>query len=201
MTFYLGLDLGQSQDYTALAVGEQATGVLRLRRLKRYQLGTPYPVIVQEVCNALRHPDLGKHPALIVDATGVGQPVVEMFHERRVVPYAVKIHGGDKVSTDGVEYRIPKRDLATNLQVYFQEKKLEIVPGIPEADTLIEELLNFKVKINAKTAHDSYEAWREGQHDDLVLAVAMACWFAENVGSYVGADLSANTEGWPDWED
>jgi len=39
--------------------------------------------------------------------------------------------------------------------------------------------LSFKVKINLKTAHDSYEAWREGQHDDLVLFVALAAWFAE----------------------
>lgn len=30
------------------------------------------------------------------------------------------------------------------------------------------------------TGHDSYEAWRDGDHDDLVLSLAMACWFAEN---------------------
>jgi len=35
------------------------------------------------------------------------------------------------------------------------------------------------VKINLATGHDSYEAWREGDHDDLVLAVAMACWTGE----------------------
>ncbi len=35
------------------------------------------------------------------------------------------------------------------------------------------------MKINISTAHDSYEAWREGDHDDLVLAVAMACWAGE----------------------
>jgi hypothetical protein len=45
---------------------------------------------------------------------------------------------------------------------------------------LANELLNFKVKINLKTAHDSYKAWREGIHDDLSLsAVALACWAAE----------------------
>lgn len=49
----------------------------------------------------------------------------------------------------------------------------------PEARLLVEELLNFKVKINVKTAHDSYEAWREGIHDDLVLATALACWYGE----------------------
>lgn len=34
------------------------------------------------------------------------------------------------------------------------------------------------MKINLKTAHDSYEAWHEGVHDDLVLSVALASWTA-----------------------
>ena len=33
---------------------------------------------------------------------------------------------------------------------------------MPEASTLVEEPLNFRVKINLKTTHDSYEAWHEG---------------------------------------
>jgi len=35
------------------------------------------------------------------------------------------------------------------------------------------------VKIDPRTAHDSYSHWREGDHDDLVLATALACWFRE----------------------
>ena len=34
--------------------------------------------------------------------------------------------------------------------------------------------------IVADTAHDSYGAWREGAHDDLVLAVCLALWIAES---------------------
>ena len=36
-----------------------------------------------------------------------------------------------------------------------------------------------RLKINLETAHDSYGAWREGTHDDLVLAVALALWTAQ----------------------
>jgi hypothetical protein len=36
---------------------------------------------------------------------------------------------------------------------------------------LVQELLNFRVKIDPLTAHDSYGCWREGGHDDLVLAL------------------------------
>jgi hypothetical protein len=40
---------------------------------------------------------------------------------------------------------------------------------------------NFKAKITA-SANETFEAWREGQHDDLVLAVALAVWGGENLG-------------------
>jgi hypothetical protein len=42
--------------------------------------------------------------------------------------------------------------------------------------TLRKELLSFRRKIDLRTAHDSYEHWRESDHDDLVLAAALACW-------------------------
>ncbi|HAA80523.1 MAG TPA: hypothetical protein DCE09_02670, partial [Thermoanaerobacter sp.] len=62
----------------------------------------------------------------------------------------------------------------------FQEGRIKVAKELKLSSILVEELLNFKVKIDIKTAHDSYEAWREGVHDDLVLATALACWYAEN---------------------
>ncbi len=49
---------------------------------------------------------------------------------------------------------------------------------VPFADVLINELRNFHVAVNIATGHGSYEAWREGDHDDLVFAVSLACWYA-----------------------
>ncbi len=43
---------------------------------------------------------------------------------------------------------------------------------------LVEELQNFKLKITT-AGNDTYEAWRESDHDDLVLAAAMAAWYGE----------------------
>ena len=31
------------------------------------------------------------------------------------------------------------------------------------------------------TGHDAYEAWREKDHDDEVLAVALGCWVGEQL--------------------
>ena len=39
-------------------------------------------------------------------------------------------------------------------------------------------LQNFRHEQNPKTSHVSFEHWRDSDHDDLVLAVAMACWGA-----------------------
>ena len=36
----------------------------------------------------------------------------------------------------------------------------------------------FRVKVTA-ARHEVFQSWREGQHDDLVLAVALAAWLGE----------------------
>ena len=43
------------------------------------------------------------------------------------------------------------------------------------ANTLTSELLNFKVKITT-VGNETFESWRERDHDDLVLALACALW-------------------------
>ena len=75
---------------------------------------------------------------------------------------------------------MPKRDLVSVAQVAFQTERLKIAATLPDAPVLTRELQNFQVKISLDTAHDTYGAWREGAHDDLVLAVCLALWIAEH---------------------
>lgn len=211
--FNIGLDLGQANDYTALAiietvrvaVGEphfalKQTGYglseqrvqetrteYHLRHLERPELGTSYPHIVKRVCAMVEGAPLNGEGCLMIDYTGVGRPVVDLFRDAdlrtKIVP--VTITGGDTVTWERGGYRVPKRDLVTAMQVLFQQQQLKIANGLPHAETLIAEILNFKGKISL-SGHDSYEAgaagaageWRDGAHDDLVLAVALACWHA-----------------------
>lgn len=186
--FFVGLDLGQAQDYTAIAVVEKPAhaeekAVFHLRHIERPRLSTPYPVIVARVKELMESEPLRERAHLIVDATGVGAPVVDLLREAGLSPTPVTITGGDAVAWEKGGYRVPKRDLVSTLQVLFQSGRLLIAEGLPEAPLLVQELLNFKVRINIKTAHDSYEAWREGVHDDLVLATALACWYGNEVHS------------------
>jgi len=191
LNYFLGLDLGQAQDYTALAVVERKifhytlpSKQYHVRHLQRFKLGTSYPEIVDKVKAMYEKPPLRGQAVLVADATGVGRPVMDLFRKDGLRPIAVTITGGTIVNAGSYGFHVPKRDLITNLQVLFQSGSLKIAGKLLDADILIDELLNFKVKIDTRTAHDSYEAWREGIHDDLVLAVALACWYAERKGKY-----------------
>jgi len=73
---------------------------------------------------------------------------------------------------------VPKRELVSVAQSALQSKRLVIAKGLAEAETLRKELSTFQVKITL-SATESFEAWREGAHDDLVLAACMALWHGE----------------------
>jgi hypothetical protein len=183
----LGLDLGQQQDFTALAVLERTwrpdpetkrhQGHYAVRHLKRWPLGTPNTQIVADVGQLVRTPPLN-NPLVAVDSTGVGQAVVEMFQPVR--PFArlrpILITGGHET----VGLHTPKKELVGTLQVLLQSRRLKIAP-LPERGVLAKEFLAFRVKVTA-SAHETFEAWRERDHDDLVLAVALAAWLGELEG-------------------
>ncbi len=183
MVNFIGLDLGQSNDYTGLSllkdVIDKARGrIYHLRRLERVR-GASYPDIVDKVAALMQSPALEGSTALIVDQTGVGAPVVDLLRKAGLKPVAVFIHGGDAVTHEGLNYRVPKRDLAGVVKVLLQNNRMEVSDQLKLSSVLQQELLNFNYKLNPLTAHDSYGCWREGLHDDLVLAVALAAWWAE----------------------
>jgi hypothetical protein len=193
-SLFLGLDLGQAKDFSALCViecvrsvntwsGENEITNLNCIHLQRWKLRNPYPAIVADVVRMVNQikpfqsPN-GK-PVLAIDATGVGAPVVDLFKREKINAELkpIQIVGGANVSEEFGMTRVPKRDLVSVVQVGLQNRTLKIASELPEADTLARELQDFTVKIT-DAANDVYGAWREGTHDDLVLALALALWNA-----------------------
>jgi hypothetical protein len=190
--YFIGVDLGQRRDHTALAVLERAEVEgewdavwyrrrreerRSLRHLERVALGTPYPEIVERVRGLAQSPWLAGRSTVVVDATGVGAPVVDMLRRARLgaalVP--VLITGGETESQGDGYYRVPKRDLITGLQVMLDGQELLVAKGLRDGSALLREMAEMEVRVGAQ-GRESYGAWREGMHDDLVLAVAVACW-------------------------
>jgi hypothetical protein len=205
-TFIFGLDLGQVTDFTALTINqliERPDGLLehQARHLERWR-GDKYPAIVRAVGERvalvrgkapntpayLRYatPDLRPRVLLVIDHTGVGRPVSDMFDEAGFDCEIAKvtITAGSEVTQpeDRSEYRVPKRVLASTLQVVLQTERFKVQRTLPLAATLQKEMVNFKVRINL-LGHESYGAgsdWREENHDDLTLSAALACWAGES---------------------
>ncbi len=185
------LDLGQTTDPSAYAIVEQSDKQpyrYVVRNLVRFDLRTPYPEIVRFVADLHKRPTMRGIP-LAIDATGVGRPVVDMFADAEVdaqiVP--ITITGGNQWTRgDTGEYRVPKGDIVGVMHVLISNR-LDYVPrlGVRQDGSgenltalLKKEMTDFRVKIS-KSAHEIYAA-REGKHDDILLAVAMACWLGEN---------------------
>jgi hypothetical protein len=222
---FLGLDLGQTQDYTALVgvrkvdeleVRDERNEQLRIERelfaerlrrhggpgegvlllppsavrvrqsryevahAERVPLGTSYPAIVQYVAGLMARPELrvrGRQPVLVVDSTGVGRAVMDLLVQADLHPVAVTISAGAESHPAPRGHTVPKRDAIAGVLVALQTGRLLIAKDLPQAGTLVEELVNFEVKLSA-SGHDAYGAARESVHDDLVLALAVALWVA-----------------------
>jgi hypothetical protein len=78
------------------------------------------------------------------------------------------------------DWKVPKKDLIGAMVSLAHDGRLQISGGISREMQRIakEELKNFRMKITA-AANVSFEAWREGDHDDVVLAMALVCWAAQ----------------------
>jgi len=104
----------------------------------------------------------------------------------------VTITGGQTETTDQGFYRVPKRDLIIGLQVLLQRGGLQIAKGLEHGRKLVEELEAVEVRMSP-AGNEQYAAWREGTHDDLVFAVALAYWSAKK--AYPG-ELQGNDRWW-----
>lgn len=184
----MGVDIGQKRDPTALCVAEtelrQVEGRTEIhfvvRHLERLPLGTPYPRVAERVariCDQVRA-RTGAGPLVYMDATGVGQPVVDILRERLPGGWVVPVyftHGDRRVETregEGVRVTLGKAHMVSRLQALLQNRRLHL-PRSREAETLTEELQNYELRVS-EDANDRYGAFRVGTHDDLVTALGLA---------------------------
>lgn len=205
MQYYSGLDLGEVQDYTALViieVGEETKDgpMLDVRHLERFK-DMLYPQVVMQVQQRLLRAPLWGRTELVVDATGPGRGPADMFQMLDFSFRGVVIHGGEQERMDppkpehgrrGTYHYVPKKTIVSAALIPFQQGRVRISKRLRFAETLREELKGFRMKQDKRTGHESF-SHREGEHDDLLLAFAMASWSAHRFGGGMpNEDLAAN---------
>jgi hypothetical protein len=155
----------------------------RVRFLQRIPLGTRYPDVVERVRQVARNKALAGRCTLVVDATGVGARVLDMLRRANLgCPIeAVILTGGERESHAGLVWHVPKRDLVTGLRAMMDNCELGASWRVGSARVLAKKVAEMSTKVNGR-GEESFGARREGEHDDLVMATALACWRARCKG-------------------
>jgi len=183
----IGADIGQKRDPTAVAVSEESVRVVGskletyhgIRRLERLPLGTSYPDVATRLAEIVAN--TRKRRGLVrmvyVDATGVGQPVVDALAAANIgVPLMAVYftHGDRRLEQDGPPRYVSlgKTWLVSRLQVLLQTGRI-LLPKTAEAEALAKELMDYEIRVTEQ-ANDTYGAFKVGAHDDLVTALGLA---------------------------
>ena len=194
----VGLDLGQSRNYTALAVLErtwvQATPEqflasagrgyagyfdYRITRLERLDLGTSYVDVAHHVKDYLDSRWQCPSKTLVMDATGVGSAVRDLFRTMKLNArmVSVSITGSalpsSRSTAGGGQVVVTSRsEILTKLVTSVEQAHFTIDDKLQEyRETLFNEMLSLR-----PTGKPPFSDPGEGQ-DDLAFAVALAIWW------------------------
>lgn len=170
-----------------------------VRYFQRLPIGTSYPDVVDELVR-IRSAILARpipEPAEVVgsigppgidvlrprppstptvtlfcDATGVGQPVVDLLEAAGASPISCYFVHGERRTRTGREVRLGKAWLVSRLQALAQTQRVHL-PKTAEAEATRAELLDYEIRVS-DDGHDTYGAFKVGRHDDLVTALGLA---------------------------
>ncbi len=185
---YVGVDLGRSHDPSAIAVVEfmtEPTGTvhpetraplfrcsLAVRYLESPALETPYPEVVRRVVRLSEQARLRGRCTLVVDASGVGAPVVDLMKLTRGAKGApiepVVITGGREVGQSSGGTTVPKTVLMDRLEHGLRMNKVRVAPG-DLTNEFFRQLMLLEREVQP-SGHVTYTS-AAGVHDDLALAV------------------------------
>lgn len=208
--YFIGVDVGQVQDYTAIAVvealpvkGEDLR--LRCHYLQTMPLGLQFRDIARRLSEIEAKLKARGEAAvtILVDATGPGQPVPELI--RGLVKCDViscRFTSGAEPAYEGSYWKLPKPAVVTRLKIFLQEKRLEL-PGKTKDQTqarvineMLLELQNFQYNQPEEGARaETFEA-KVGSHDDMVTALGLAVWGAKRADPGAGGSAEAVGRTW-----
>ncbi len=180
----VGIDVGQKRDPSAICVveaedrsiGRRKVAHYLVRHLERLPIGTSFLEIARrasKVAIGVRQWAVSA-PAIFVNVTGMGQPLVDLFEEEDGIEWVTPVYftHGDQRTKESNQVRLGKAYLVSRLKTLLQTGRLHL-PRNSETETLRQELLDFEIQIDEK-ANERYGAFRVGIHDDFVTALGMA---------------------------
>ena len=186
MTLRLGVRIGQRSSPSALCVTDseerrnpdtrRQDQHFLVRHLERLPAGTRFPDLARRVAEVVERliDRTDTSPTLFLDATGLGQPIVDLVdqHLQRGRVVSVFFTHGDRRNQEDTVITLGKAFLVSELQTLLQTHRLHL-PDTPQARTLADYLLDYEIHVEPD-ANERYGAFSVGHHDDLVTALELA---------------------------
>lgn len=167
----VGMDIARRADFAAAVHFAWIEGRWWVRRAEQIPHAADYGTLAGYAAH------LADSGALVVlDATGVGAPVVEQARDQTDRPvHGVTIHGGRKPRQSGPwDWSLPKRGLVENLRSRLDTGSVVIPRDAPGSGLLTQELaaLGRRPRRGRAVAIEA----RHG-HDDVAFAAMIGGWF------------------------
>ena len=180
-SYIISLDPAQLHDYSALAVLEKLDTTYRILSLKHRQ-HLPYTEIVEWGKKVFLNPKFSKDvtspPVFVLDIGGVGMAIKDMMTAATVKTVGIQYTGGATVSRDGDNWHVSKSFIVGKFLAAWDEGRVLMPSNASFLDMFQRELRAFRGEMSAQ-GRAKFEA-SQGEHDDLVMAVAQGIWFAEH---------------------
>jgi len=156
--YYAGLDFGKLQDYSVLTVLKREGETLKLVYLYQFPLETPYTHVIGQLVRANQK---FKFRKVLVDQTGVGEPVLE------------EIRNQGLSNIEGLKFTVQtKEELLSNLKIAMEQNRL----AIPYHRQLCTQI-NEQQYAYSKSGHLQF-SHPTNSHDDMLWALALSVYAA-----------------------
>lgn len=150
--YVIGVDLAKVQDWTVLTVYDRATNK-QVYQDRFQKLDWPY-----QKSRIIAAAQFYNNALCYVDATGIGDPIVDDLLRARVSVEPIKL-------TNEI-----KKEIVEKLSIWIDQRRIRM---LPTEETLLE-FDNFTYEIS-RQGRIVYNA-REGYHDDIVISHGLAVW-------------------------
>jgi phage FluMu gp28-like protein len=159
--YYCGIDFGKLQDYSVIAVLKRKGGILEVVYMYQFPLETPYASVIGHLVRANQK---FQFRSVLVDQTGVGEPVLEEIRDQGVR------------NIDGVKFTVQtKEEMLTSMKIAMEQNRL----AIPYHRQLCEQINEQRYEYS-KSGHLQF-SHPQNSHDDMLWALSLSCFASTQV--------------------
>lgn len=172
--FFIGIDLGKSQDATAIVLLEKEKTkdgeIIFVSDISRFEQGTDFVLQAELIERYLSYKPFGFWPTqTIIDASGLGVPVCDVLQSKGVkFRRAVIVAGDSSTLRKGVRY-IGRTKLLNGLVTRLGSDNFVLSERVPAMNALKCELASLYPEFNSRGV-----IYKTDQHDDITIATSLA---------------------------